>query len=370
MKDQVGIGIIGTGFARKVQIPGFNSVDGCKVVSIASARLENARATAEEFAVDHYTADWRETVSRDDVDLVCITTPPVLHREMTLFAVEHGKHVLCEKPMAMSVAEAEEMTRAAEKANVIAIIDHELRFLPGRQRAFAMLREGVIGKVRHAKYSFRASYRGNPDLPWNWWSDIEQGGGALGAIDSHVVDSLLWLLGTDITSVFCQLQTHIPERRDADGEKRKVTSDDQADMLLRFADSELTDTATGLVACSMSEPPEYMNRVELFGDKGSMRIDNVGELYVSGSGEAEWKRVEVEEPIAGSPSDNGFARGFKYIAPKIVEAIREGKSTVENAATFADGVKVQRILDAARESNAGGRVILLNQNASAADFAD
>src|SRR5690349_20049308 len=159
MKGQVGIGIVGTGFARKVQIPGFESVDGCKVTSIASARLENARATAEEFGVEHFTDDWRETVSRDDVDLVCITTPPVLHREMTLFAIEPGKHILCEKPMAMNLAEAEEMTRAAEKANVIAIIDHELRFLPGRQQAHAMLRDGAIGKVRHAKYNFRAAYR-------------------------------------------------------------------------------------------------------------------------------------------------------------------------------------------------------------------
>jgi predicted dehydrogenase len=370
MKEQVGIGIIGTGFARKVQIPGFSSVDGCKVVSIASAHLENARATAEEFGVEHFTDDWRQTVSRDDVDLVCITTPPVLHREMTLFAIEHGKHILCEKPMAMNVAEAEEMAAAAKKANIIAIIDHELRFLPGRQKAFAMLREGAIGKVRHAKYNFRAAYRGNPDLPWNWWSDIEQGGGALGAIDSHVVDSLLWLLGTDITSVFCQLQTHIPERRDNEGKTHKVTSDDQADMLLRFADSSLSRNATGLVACSMSEPPEYMNRFELFGDKGSMRIDNLGELYVATSGESEWKRIEVNEPIAGSPNDNGFARGFKYIAPKIVEAIREGKNTVDNAATFDDGVRVQRVLDAARESNATGRAIILGANANAADFAD
>jgi predicted dehydrogenase len=170
--------------------------------------------------------------------------------------------------------------------------------------------------------------------------------------------------------VFCQLQTHIPERRDSEGKTRRVTSDDQADMLLQFADSSLTRNATGLVACSMSEPPEYMNRVELFGDKGTMRIDNVGELYLAGSGESEWKRVEVDEPIAGSPNDNGFARGFKYIAPKIVEAILAGKKSVEGAATFEDGVRVQRVLDAARESNSTGRAAVLNANANAADFAD
>jgi predicted dehydrogenase len=357
MDKQIGIGIIGTGFARRVQIPGFLSCENTVITSVASGRLENARATADEFDIKHSTDDWHETAAHPDVDLVCITTPPVMHREMTLFALKHGKHVLCEKPMAMNVAETEEMTAAAERANLIAIIDHELRFLPGRQKAHSMLREGAIGKVRHAKYNFRAAYRGDPDLPWNWWSDIEQGGGALGAIDSHVVDSLLWLLDTEITSVCCQLNTTYRQRKDGSDRSREVTSDDEAHLLLRFADADLTENATGLASVSMSEPPENMNRVELFGTKGSMRIDNLGELYIARPGETKWTRVETDEPIAGSPDDNGFSRGFRYIAPRIVEAIRQGKSAVDGAATFADGVRVQRVLDAARESNATGRMV-------------
>ncbi len=217
MKEKVGVGIIGTGFARKVQIPAFVACENAEVVSVSSGSLENARATAEEFGIQHFTDDWRETVSRDDVDLVCVTTPPNLHKEMTLFALEHGKHVLCEKPMAMSVAEAEEMVAAANKAGVLALIDFELRFQPGRQKAYAMIRNGEIGKIRHAKWNFRAPHRGDPNLPWNWWSDIEHGGGALGAINSHIIDSFNWFLGADVSSVFCQLQTHVKRRPLADG---------------------------------------------------------------------------------------------------------------------------------------------------------
>jgi predicted dehydrogenase len=363
MAKDVGIGMIGTGFARKVQMPAFNSCDGARITSVASGSIDNARAAAAEFGVGHFTDDWRETASHPDVDLVCITTPPNLHREMTLFSVEHGKHILCEKPIAMNAAQAREMTTSAAKAAVIAMIDHELRFLPGRQKAFAMLREGVIGKVRHAKYNFRASYRADPDRPWNWWSDAEQGGGALGAINSHIIDSLRWFLGAEINRVFCQLQTHILERRDENGRARKVTSDDEANMLLRFEDSGLTEGATTLISCSMSEPPGNMNRVEFFGSDGAMRVDNLGELFVAKRDGAEWARIDVEEPITGNPNDNGFSRGFRYIAPKIVEAILEGKDSVHGAATFADGVRVQRVLDAARESNAEGRVVDL-QSAS------
>ena len=369
-KIPVGIGIIGSGFARTTQIPGYKSCPGARLVAVASRQRERAELVAREFDIPNVASNWRELVDRDDVDLVSVVTPPATHKEIVLAALANRKAVLCEKPMAMNAQESQEMVQKASEAGVLALIDHELRFLPGRQKAFAMLREGVIGKVRHAKYNFRAAYRGNPELPWNWWSDIEQGGGALGAIDSHVIDSLLWFLDADISSVFCQLNTHVRERKDRDGKVHDVTTDDEANLLLRFADSELTENATALVACSMSEPPEYMNRLEFFGSKGSIRVDNLGELYIAEAGTADWTRVDVDEPIAGSPNDNGFARGFKYIAPRIVEAIRGGKSTVEDAATFADGVRVQQVLDAARESAATGRAVILGANANAADFAD
>ena len=241
MKEKVGIGIIGTGFARKVQIPSFLECENVEIVSIASGHLENAESTAKEFSVRHFTDDWRETVSHADVDLVCITTPPDTHFEMTLSAIENGKHVLCEKPMAMNVSEAKEMIEKAKEKNVLALIDHELRFQTGRQKAFQMLRDGAIGKVRHAKYNFRNASRGEAGLPWTWWSDKTHGGGALGAIGSHIIDSFNWFLGTEISEVFCQLQSHIKQRKDENtGEMREVTSDDEANLILRFADSDLT----------------------------------------------------------------------------------------------------------------------------------
>ncbi|MEP7211611.1 MAG: Gfo/Idh/MocA family oxidoreductase [Acidobacteriota bacterium] len=361
MSKKVGVAIVGTGFARKVQLPAFAACKDAELVSVASGSLENARSTAEEFGMRHFTDDWRTTVERDDVHLVCITTPPKLHREMTLLALSLGKHVLCEKPMAMNVAEAEEMTAAAAKVPLLALIDHELRFQPGRLKAFEMLREGAIGKVRHAKYNFRAPHRGDPNVPWNWWSDIEKGGGALGAINSHVIDSFQWLMGTTVSSVFCQLQTQIKQRRDAQGEMREVTTDDEANMLLRFADSDVAENATGLVSVSMTEGPDYTNRLELFGTDGAMRIDHRGEVFTAKSGLSEWTQVETDlgSAIEGI-ADTGFSRGFMQFAPKIVDAIRDGQTSIEHAATFADGLAVQKVLDAARQSNNVGQAVSLS----------
>lgn len=348
--------MIGTGFARKVQIPSFLECENAEVVSVASGRLENAESTAKEFNIKHFTDDWRETVNNTDVDLVCITTPPDTHFEMTIAAIENGKHILCEKPMAMNVDEARTMTEKALEKGVLALIDHELRFLSGRQKAFEMLRDGEIGEIRHIKSAFRNGSRGTSDVKWNWWSDENSGGGAFGAIGSHIIDSLNWFLGTEISQVFCQLQTQVKQREDEKtGELRDVTTDDEANLILRFADGGLLKDATGTISCSVVEHGAFQNRMEFFGAKGSIRIEARGELFIAMAGDKDWKPVEVE--IGKAPADvfdSGFPGGFMAFAPKIVEAIRSGETEIEHAATFEDGLKVQKVIDAAHESNKKG----------------
>jgi len=362
MGNKVGIGIIGTGFARRVQIPAFRNCENAEIVSVASGSLENAEATAKEFGVEHFTADWRETVSHADVDLVCITTPPKLHREMTLFAIEQGKHILCEKPMAMNVSEAEEMTAAANKAGVLALIDHELRFQPGRLAAKEKLRRGAIGKVRHVKTIFQAPHRGDPELKWNWWSDSNSGGGALGAINSHIIDSMHWFLGSPISSVTCQLHTNVKQRRDDNGILRDVTTDDEANMLLRFGDGEITDDATGLVSVSMTEGPKYAHRMEFYGRDGVIRVEHDGSSFLAKRGDEDWNRIEADlGQLIPGVLDTGFARAFWFFAPVIVTAIANGETKIENAATFADGLQVQKVLDAARDSDKNGVTVALNR---------
>src|ERR1700704_5023470 len=217
------IGIIGAGFARSTQIPAFKACEGAQIVAIASARREHAEEVAREFGIEHVESDWRALVERYDIDLVSIVTPVVTHCEMTLAALKRGKAVLCEKPMAMNADEARRMTEQAGEAGVLALIDHELRFLPGRLKMRELVRRGDIGKVRHAKLTFRSDSRADPQRPWNWWSDIKQGGGALGAIGSHVIDSWRWLLGAEVSEVSCNLATHIRERKDQGERARGVT---------------------------------------------------------------------------------------------------------------------------------------------------
>ena len=358
-KNSIGIGIIGSGFARSTQIPGFRACPGARVVAIASARRERAEAVAREFEIPFVGQDWREVVERDDVDLVSIVTPPSTHLEMTLHALARGKAVLCEKPMALNASETEEMRRAAHASGVLALVDHELRFLEGRRHAREMLRAGEIGRVRHTSVTFRADSRAGEGRAWDWWSDAQTGGGALGAIGSHVIDGFHWLLeGAHVARVFCQLSAHIAMRPDAaSGAMRPVTSDDAANLILNFSGGELLTEAgaTGSVSMSFVEAGEPLHRLEIFGERGALRIEGDGALWHAASGAGAWRRIDVARgELAPAMHDNGWSRGFTRFAQEIVRTLQEGRNTVEDAATFTDGHRTQLVLDAARRSHASG----------------
>lgn len=264
--------------------------------------------------------------------------------------------------MAMTVAEAEKMTQFAKGKNLLALIDHELRFQNGRQKAFEMLRNGEIGKIRHVKYVFRNASRGNPELAWNWWSDESQGGGTLGAIGSHAIDTLHWFLGTEISQIFCQLQTHVKQRKDKHGETQQVTTDDETQMLLRFADSDLTLDATANVSLSVVETPDFQHSIKFVGTKGALKVLYLGEILLAKTGETDWTEIPVElEQSVDGIFNSGFPSGFVAFAKEIVDTLAQGKTEIAQAATFADGLKIQKVIDAAHQSNEEGRVIKLWQ---------
>ena len=362
-KSPVGIGIVGTGFARTTQIPGFRDCMGAKVVAIASRNRERAEAVAKEFGIEHVASDWHELVAHNDVDLVSVVTPPATHMEITLAALDQHKAVLCEKPMALNATEAARMMEKAKSAGTLALIDHELRFLNSRRVMRGMLQAGAIGSVRHCNYVFRSDYRVIADRAWDWWSDAAMGGGALGAIGSHVVDSFRSMLSTEITHALGMLTTHIKQRPDKNnGGQRAVTTDDEAKLLFRFADGPHTQDATGGASISVVESGKYENRLEIYGTKGALMVEETGELWLSPTGSGTWRPVQVEQDhMAQGMREGSWSRGFTAFSVAIVEALRAGKTTVKDAATFEDGYRVQLVLDAVRASNESGCWVTVGQ---------
>src|SRR5579884_4140054 len=144
MPDEIGAGIVGAGFGARVHLPGLRRLDDVRVRGIAATNLERAGQAAGPAGIDAYD-DYRRLLDRPDVQLVTVSAPAPLHHEMTLAALERGKHVICEKPFATTLEQAEDMLRRAQAAGVVHAIDFEFRYIGVRQQMKALLDEGYVG---------------------------------------------------------------------------------------------------------------------------------------------------------------------------------------------------------------------------------
>ncbi|WP_298816340.1 Gfo/Idh/MocA family protein [Chloroflexus sp.] len=338
------IGIIGTGWGARVQVPAFRAA-GLTVTALAGSNPTRTTQIARELEVPFATANWRELIARDDVQLVSIVTPPYLHREMAEAALAAGKHVLCEKPTALNAAEAEAMLVAAQNhADQFALIDHELRFLPAVQAARARVMAGDIGEVRAAEVRFVASSRADPQRLWDWWSDQHAGGGVLGAIGSHQIDLLRFILADEVASAQGVVQTFVKQRPDAHGAWQEVTSDDYTSAILRFTNGVVA-TLTATVVARANEPLT----VTVYGSAGTLRFSG-GKLSIGVddhfSDITPPHTVEVPASLTGE-----FPQGTVYLGHALRAALSGQRNALALAATFADGLAIQRALDAIRHSS-------------------
>lgn len=347
INGKVGIGIIGTGFGRAVQIPAFKHCSDAEIVAVCSSRLEKAQATAQEFVIPYAFANYHQMLELSEIDLVSVVTPPYLHYPMVMAALDAGKHVLCEKPMAMNFKEAAEMYQKAEFKNVLHIIDHELRFSVTRAKAKELIDNGYIGRLRHVNVIVSASFNADPrGRPWGWWFQEAKGGGILGANGSHYIDLLRWWFG-EIHTVCGQLSTCVPMRKLPDSEDmRPVETDDVCAFLVEF-----TSGAKGAILLSTVAYHPQGHKVEVFGDEGTIIVDAQDRLWGARKGESQLIEITVSDPVAqleGIPNTI-WARSFVHLAEHLVEAIKSGSRAL-HAATFYDGMRCQQVMDAVRLS--------------------
>jgi predicted dehydrogenase len=329
------------------------------------------KAAAERLGWAEASTDWREVVTRDDVDLVDICTPGDTHADIALAALAAGKHVLCEKPLANTVEEAEAMTAAAESAaaeGVKAMVGFTYRRVPAIALARQLVADGRLGQVRHVRAQYLQDWIADPEAPLSWRLVKEKAGhGALGDIGAHIIDLTQYVTGDHIAEVSGQLETFVTERPlpathsglsgTASQQRGQVTVDDAASFLTRFESGamgvfEATRFATGR---------KNAIRIEVNGSLGSLAFDfedmNVLE-YFDAREDAEhagFRRILATE--AGHPyvaawwppgHGLGYEHGFTHQVVDLVEAIAAGRAP---APSFADGLQVQRVLAAVETSS-------------------
>lgn len=360
-EEKIGIGLIGTGFARSAQAPAFRVCEGAELVAVCSGRYENAQKVAEEFAIPHPCQDYLELLSLPEVSLVVLSTPPALHCQIALAALEAGKHVICEKPMAMSVAEARLMCEAARsRPRQLAIIDHELRFNPTWRRMKELVDAGFLGELHHVQVLISSGFRHSAQRPWNWWSQRHAGGGLLGALGSHAIDAIRWLFG-EIDAVSATVATMIQTRQDpVSGQEKPNETDDFCSLLLRFAPQH-GRTPHGVVTLSALYASGGKNQITAVGTRGTLVMDGDETLIGATGYQQQFEDMSLVDRARGISivPDNIWARSFYHLARETVQALRESRTEIAHAATFQDGLHCQEVLDAVHLAHAEQRWITI-----------
>ena len=333
---------------------------------------EGTEAARAKYGWQEASTDWRATIARDDIDIVDVCVPGDLHSEVSIAALEAGKHVLCEKPLANTVAEAEAMVAAADAAGargVKSMVGFTYRRVPAVQLAQQLIASGALGQIREGRAVYLQDWLSDPEAPMTWRMDKSAAGsGALGDLGAHIVDMTQFLTGERVERVAGTTRTFTTERplltsnvgltgTASTTERGQVTVDDAALFLGALSGGGLLTFEATRVA------PGRKNglRVELNGTKGSLVFDledlNVLNYYDAADGsEAGFRRILVTEPThpyvgAWWPPGHmlGYEHGFSHQVVDLVTAIAtDGEITP----TFADGLSVQRVLDAVERSSA------------------
>ncbi len=339
------VAIIGSGWSGRVQIPAFQAA-GLEVVGLAGRSPDKTKRIAQDYGIPVATTRWQELLELD-CQLICVTTPPPLHREQAVSVLDAGKHLLCEKPMALNVAEAEAMVEAAARHDgQLALLDHELRFLPTRRKAKELLEAGAIGRILAVTARVANDSRLEPDVPWSWWSDAAQGGGILGALGSHVFDGIRWLLGDICGEVRVRGATlgRAHKARQDGGTEREVTADDLASVTFSVGEA----IGTALIHGAAGDAP--IDLLTFRGTEGTLVIDTSLKLYLS-KGRGPLKEYVTTLPgiVPNRFRANPFAAGTVLLAQALAGALEQNSpAALAPAATLRDGLAVQRILDDAR----------------------
>ncbi|MFG6075506.1 Gfo/Idh/MocA family protein [Erwinia sp. DT-104] len=358
---KVRIGLIGTGYigrchaiayAQAATVFALKGEIVREMVAEVSPAVAKAQAAALGFA--RWTGDWRELAADPAIDVVDICAPNFLHKEMALEAIRHGKHVYSEKPLALSVADAEEMTRAAAQAGVKTLVGFNYMKNPTSQLAKEIIASGEIGEVVHFYGTHNEDYLASPQAPLDWHCQKALAGlGALGDLGAHIVNMAHYLAG-EIREVSGDMQTVIGQRPDAKNPAvlREVENEDQASALLRFANGAHGVIETSRIACGSKMGLTYV----VTGTKGAIRYsqERMAELalyqHEDAAGRQGFKTIltgPAHPDYAAFCISAGHGIGFNDQKTVEIRDLINGIAAGDPMwPDFAEGLQVSKVLEA------------------------
>jgi predicted dehydrogenase len=369
MNGKINVGIVGTQFMGKahsnayLDVAKFFDLPAPPVLRAAcDINASDLKAFAERFGWASQETSWEKLVARDDIDLVDICTPNSLHMPIAVAAARAGKHIICEKPMAMNADEAKKMLDAVRQADVRNMVAFNYRRVPAIALARQIIEQGKIGRVTHFNAVYYQDWLVDPSFPYVWRHDVKKGGsGAHGDMNAHTVDLARFLVG-EIEAVSGAKEIFVKERPLSDGSgKATVTADDAMFFIARFCDGAL---GTFMATRFATGRKNYL-RLEIFGSEGSMAFNlerlNELEYYSRGdkAGEQGFRNILVTEsahPFIDVWWPPGHIIGWEHtFIHEIADLLAAIAKKEDVNADFYDGLRCQQVLDAVCQSADNGK---------------
>lgn len=344
--------VIGTGVvARLRHIPAFQEAarrGTAELVALCDPVEAALNAAGDDAGIASRYLDYRDVLARDDIDVVTIATPNSLHEPIAIAALQAGKHVMCEKPLALSLDGARRMAAAAHDSGLVHAVNYRYRWVPAARHLKEMADAGDLGEIRQIFLNYFNAAVLDPSAPIQWRQTRAEGGGIFADIGSHLIDMSLWLLGP-IRRVRCDLWTFTRERPDGAGGMAAVDVDDAATCQFAFASGAVgVLNASGLCLGRLNH-----QHIEVYGTAGGVVYeiarpgDLGGDVLHACFGDAQHRLVGMAP-----------ARAFPWHAGTPLDAFLDCFQAIHDrrpaAATFDDAVRVQAVLDAAQRSAAEG----------------
>jgi predicted dehydrogenase len=376
----LGIGMVGYGFIGRVHTLSYLNLPyyykpmpaRLKMVGVASVPVKDAQEGMEQAGFEFATDNWRDLIARDDIDIIEVCTPNCLHKEIIIESLKAGKHVNCEKPLAMDLAEAREIVEEADAhPDLISQVTFEYRYQPAMMRAKRLIEEGLLGRIYSARVAYLHSGNSDPSRPLYWKIQKKYcGGGSLYDLASHVIDLTRFLIG-DFKKVFSRLEIFTKKRPlpGKPGEFGEVDVDDLALIMFESQNGCIGTIEGSKVATGAND--EY--RIEIHGEKGAIKFNSMQPNFLE-----VYDTRDAGEPIGGRRGFTAIETVQRYPQPAtqfpgpkfsvgwmryhagnafdFITNVAEGKKPI---ADMHSGYKVQEVLEASMISNDEGRWVEL-----------
>lgn len=376
MDKRINVAIMGTRFMGRAHSSAWSRVSQHfdlafkPVLKLSCGRSVDAhhQEFADQYGWESISDDWEQVVNDPDIDIVDICTSNKSHYSIAMAAIKAGKHVICEKPLAMNATEAQLMYETAKKAGVVNMTAFNYRQVPAIIYAKQLIQEGKLGQIRHFDAVYYQDWLIDPDFPFVWRNDVEEAGsGAHGDMNAHLVDLARYLVG-EITDVSGTQNIFIKERTIGEGpETRQVTADDATSFLCHFENGAMGSFITSRFATGRKN---YL-KFELFGSKGALKfeLERLNELQyystMDDQGDRGFRTILVTENVhpfikAWWPPGHiiGWEHTFIHEIKVFLDAIAKNEEVTPN---FYDGWKTQQVMDAVVIAAANRKWIKLGQ---------